>query len=207
MIHIHLPALLLLGGLFAFVGASSGSASNEPVQQVRFLREQAYGPMYMAVNQGLELRPNGILKDDLGRLATLLGDGHCLNHGLNKYRRCPLTFKCDGSGQDGYLYDINGYPVPFFFPASWRYFGPDVGWQPPARFSCKANWVLPSQWLDSAHLATWWTSGPPAAWKAPPGFACPSFWTCSACERTSSSAHIGLDPQEYRVRMTPSLKG
>ncbi|SCV71471.1 BQ2448_3059 [Microbotryum intermedium] len=185
MVHLYLPALLILGTLLALVGASSDIAPIEPKHQVRYLREHAFGPLYMAVNQGLELSPSGILVGGFGGLENLLGDGHCLNHGLNKYRRCPLTFKCDGSGRDGYMYDINGYPVPFFFPISWRYFGPDVGWQPPAKFSCKANWTLPSQWLDSAHLATWWTSGPPAALKAPPGFACPSFWTCSACERTT----------------------
>ncbi|SGZ30436.1 BQ5605_C048g12359 [Microbotryum silenes-dioicae] len=106
----------------------------------------------------------GILQGGIGGCAGSFGPGGAiLNSGLNVRVRCPLSFQCDGSGTDGYPYDVNGNGCPSYLPQGWMYYGVQTGWQPPISYTCGANWVAPSQWTPYAHLAPWWSAQPLAA--------------------------------------------
>ncbi|KAK4699476.1 hypothetical protein P7C70_g6784, partial [Phenoliferia sp. Uapishka_3] len=87
---------------------------------------------------------------------------------------CPLTFVCDGTGNDGYLRDIAGKAAPSGYPSSFRYFGPADGWQPTRGWQCGKTWKAPVKWLPECSKATWWA--PTKGWTPPSGFQAPSFW-------------------------------
>ncbi|GAA5886787.1 hypothetical protein JCM5296_006402 [Sporobolomyces johnsonii] len=110
--------------------------------------------------------------------------GSSLPQSSSKNVACPRSFKCNGSGTDGYQLDIYGNGPPSWVPASgWAYFGVAIGWAPTASFDCSASFTLPSAFLEVADQVTWWT--PSAAWKQAHldvnvevdlGFTIPSFW-------------------------------
>ncbi|KPV77128.1 uncharacterized protein RHOBADRAFT_52078 [Rhodotorula graminis WP1] len=93
--------------------------------------------------------------------------------------RPSRSWKCSGSGRDGYSVDYNGNTRPSWAPASFLWFGADVGWAPPKGFSCGTSWQIPSAMHGKLDLITWWT--PPSSWLdahvgVDLGFKVPSFW-------------------------------
>ncbi|KDE04410.1 hypothetical protein MVLG_05125 [Microbotryum lychnidis-dioicae p1A1 Lamole] len=137
----------------------------------------------------IPLSPCGIFKGGMSGISTY--SSLSLNLGLTARVRCPLTFRCDGSGTDGHLYDINGLPVPSCFPSTWRYFGIERGWQPPASFSCGSSWTVPTAWCPSVHLAPWFRPGPGVALSYSSGLNIPSWWLPSAGWSCSGNLGIG----------------
>ncbi|SCZ92262.1 BZ3500_MvSof-1268-A1-R1_Chr5-2g07744 [Microbotryum saponariae] len=145
----------------------------------------------------IPLSPCGIFKGGMSGISTY--SSLSLNLGLTARVRCPLTFRCDGSGTDGHLYDINGLPVPSCFPSTWRYFGikapyhylSERGWQPPASFSCGSSWTVPTAWCPSVHLAPWFRPGPGVALSYSSGLNIPSWWLPSAGWSCSGNLGIG----------------
>ncbi|GAA5863311.1 hypothetical protein JCM1840_007478 [Sporobolomyces johnsonii] len=112
-----------------------------------------------------------------GHSAGVMGRGFPLSL---KKAACPRSFKCNGSGTDGYQLDIYGNGPPSWVPSSgWAYFGVAIGWAPTASFDCSASFKLPSIFLDVCDQVTWWS--PSAAWKSAHlsvdlGIDIPSFW-------------------------------
>ncbi|KAK4702150.1 hypothetical protein P7C70_g4071, partial [Phenoliferia sp. Uapishka_3] len=89
--------------------------------------------------------------------------------------RCPSTFVCNGSGNDGYTHDIYGNGPPTGCDANnWRYYGVAAGWLPIPGFVPSATWIAPSWFSGSCSKAKWWVA--PSSWKHPVGFPIPSFW-------------------------------
>ncbi|GAA6043729.1 hypothetical protein JCM8097_000497 [Rhodosporidiobolus ruineniae] len=115
----------------------------------------------------LHPRSPGLISDLLGGLLGI--------HGSSK--ACPRTFVCNGSGNDGYDYDVNGNSRPSWAPANFKYFGLSHGWLPCSSFSASVSWTIPSQ--CSIGKATWWA--PSSSWKRAHAttsfsFTIPSWW-------------------------------
>ncbi|BGP22374.1 proteophosphoglycan ppg4 [Rhodotorula toruloides] len=94
-------------------------------------------------------------------------------------RRPSASWRCDGSGKDGYSVDWLGLGRPFWVPQGWLYFGTSIGWAPPAGWECSASWSIPSLFLNIVHEVTWWK--PSDAWLGAHdgvdiGFTAPSWW-------------------------------
>ncbi|GAA5923288.1 hypothetical protein JCM1841_005699 [Sporobolomyces salmonicolor] len=130
-----------------------------------------------------------------GNSARVLGRGfplgaNSLHQSSSKNVACPRSFKCDGSGTDGYQRDIYGNGPPSWVPNSgWAYFGVAIGWAPTASFDCSASFKLPSIFLDVCDQVTWWS--PSAPWRnahlsVDLGIDIPSFWNFP---QASSSLH------------------
>ncbi|BGO89097.1 hypothetical protein NBRC10512_003842 [Rhodotorula toruloides] len=93
--------------------------------------------------------------------------------------RPSASWRCDGSGKDGYSVDWLGLGRPFWVPEGWLYFGTSIGWAPPAGWECSASWSIPSLFLNIVHEVTWWQ--PSDAWIGAHigvdlGFTAPSWW-------------------------------
>ncbi|CEQ39282.1 SPOSA6832_00795, partial [Sporobolomyces salmonicolor] len=87
-----------------------------------------------------------------------------LHQSSSKNVACPRSFKCNGSGTDGYQLDMYGNGPPSWVPSSgWAYFGIAIGWAPTASFECSASFTLPSAFLEVADQVTWWCKAPPAS--------------------------------------------
>ncbi|BGO97285.1 Proteophosphoglycan ppg4 [Rhodotorula toruloides ATCC 204091] len=94
-------------------------------------------------------------------------------------RRPSASWRCNGSGKDGYSVDWLGLGRPFWVPQGWLYFGTSIGWAPPAGWECSASWNIPSLFLNIVHEVTWWK--PSDAWLGAHvgvdlGFTAPSWW-------------------------------
>ncbi|GAA6059646.1 hypothetical protein JCM10212_004149 [Sporobolomyces blumeae] len=102
------------------------------------------------------------------------------------------SWKCNGSGKDGFSVDIHGNGRPSWVPSSgWAYFGVEIGWAPTASWSCGTTWSIPTQWQSSCGKATWWT--PTVSWVTHHRgthwtFPVPAHWGCDTSASTSSSA-------------------
>ncbi|GJN88132.1 hypothetical protein Rhopal_001088-T1 [Rhodotorula paludigena] len=72
------------------------------------------------------------------------------------------SFKCNGSGKDGFEIDCYGKKAPSWVPAGWRWFGVEIGWAPLPTWSCDASWTVPSEFIGYLHKVTWWK--PSTAW-------------------------------------------
>lgn len=74
------------------------------------------------------------------------------------------SWKCDGSGKDGWVVDHKGNGPPSWVPSGggWYWFGTAIGWQPGNKWSCGSSWTIPTEWQSSCGKATWWT--PPDHW-------------------------------------------
>ncbi|BGP29580.1 hypothetical protein JCM10296v2_001319 [Rhodotorula toruloides] len=94
-------------------------------------------------------------------------------------RRPSASWRCNGSGKDGYDVDWLGLGRPFWVPQGWLYFGTSIGWAPPAGWECGASWSLPSAFVNVCNSVSWWK--PPSAWidahvGVDLGFTAPSWW-------------------------------
>ncbi|GAA5964189.1 hypothetical protein JCM21900_001500 [Sporobolomyces salmonicolor] len=144
-----------------------------------------------------------------GNGAGVLGRGfplgaNSLHQSSSKNVACPRSFKCDGSGTDGYQRDIYGNGPPSWVPSSgWAYFGVAIGWAPTASFDCSASFKLPSIFLDVCDQVTWWS--PSAAWRnahlsVDLGIDIPSFWNfpqASSSLHQSSSKNVAC-PRSFK---------
>ncbi|GAA5898781.1 hypothetical protein JCM6882_003997 [Rhodosporidiobolus microsporus] len=90
------------------------------------------------------------------------------------------SWKCNGSGKDGWSVDIYGNGRPSWVPSSgWAYFGVEIGWAPIAGWSCSSSFELPSTFVKSCGKVTWWK--PSSGWLGAHtsfdlDFTPPSFW-------------------------------
>uniref|UniRef100_A0A0K3CFY1 BY PROTMAP: gi/342321509/gb/EGU13442.1/ Proteophosphoglycan ppg4 [Rhodotorula glutinis ATCC 204091] n=1 Tax=Rhodotorula toruloides TaxID=5286 RepID=A0A0K3CFY1_RHOTO len=94
-------------------------------------------------------------------------------------RRPSASWRCNGSGKDGYSDDWLGLGRPFWIPQGWLYFGTSIGWAPSAGWECSASSNIPSLFLNIVHDVTRWK--PPSAWLdahvgVDLGFTAPSWW-------------------------------
>ncbi|SCV72401.1 BQ2448_3938 [Microbotryum intermedium] len=145
----------------------------------------------------IPLSPCGIFQGGMSGISAYSSLLLNLNFGFNAGVRCPLRFRCDGSGLDGHQYDINGQAVPSSFPSTWLYFGIEVGWQPPATFNCGSSWNVPTAWCPSAHLAPWFQPGPGVSLTYSSSLSIPSWWLPSigwSCSGNLGIGGYGFDP-------------
>lgn len=91
-------------------------------------------------------------------------------------QRCPVTFRCDGSGRDGYEYDIWGNSRPSWAPHGWRYFGTSVGWAPVLGWENSLSWSFPIQFKATCSRVTWWAPTPKWQGALDLEISLPSWW-------------------------------
>ncbi|GAA6004620.1 uncharacterized protein JCM10292_005694 [Rhodotorula paludigena] len=139
----------ILAALAASCAATASAAFSG--HEARAAHLQARHAQLAARNSSLDKR--GLIGDILNPiLGPILG-----NSG-----RCPSSFKCNGSGNDGYDYDSNGRGRPSWAPSGFKYFGSSHGWLPAKNWQCGADWSIPSQ--CDIGKATWWA--PTSVWKS-----------------------------------------
>ncbi|BGP37501.1 hypothetical protein JCM10449v2_001407 [Rhodotorula kratochvilovae] len=93
--------------------------------------------------------------------------------------RPSRSWKCSGSGKDGYSVDYNGNSRPSWAPSGFLYFGTEIGWAPPKGWSCSTSWDIPDALSGKLGLITWWK--PTSTWLDARvgfdlGFNAPSWW-------------------------------
>ena len=103
MVRVSLPIVLLATS--ALVAAEPHTSSNPSAHHLT-ARDTA-------LSSANHLEARTFLFGNHGVLSWLLG----------QQKRCPLTFRANGSGKDGYQYDIYGNSCPSHFPRGWLYFG------------------------------------------------------------------------------------
>ncbi|KAK4052071.1 hypothetical protein OIV83_002365 [Microbotryomycetes sp. JL201] len=84
------------------------------------------------------------------------------------------SWKCSGSGKDGWKIDWRGRGRPHGIPSGWMWYGIEIGWAPPKGWICPIGWDwMPKEWEP---IKCPWFS-PPSTWTPPPKCSkCPSHW-------------------------------
>lgn len=107
--------------ILEFTGANAtvaplANGHSSTLAKRRHVEERSVAPeeRSVALDESHELDERGLVGDILG---SIFGHG---NSGESS--RCPSSFKCNGSGKDGYSYDSNGNGPPSGC-SSWKYFG------------------------------------------------------------------------------------